>query len=302
MNMLKKVTAVILLLMGTYIHKNFAQSAPDSTVTDTLPSFDSYLQKADLSQARPFPYPKTNPANIRMYARIWRVIDLADSSNAILAIPGHSLMEAIMKGLTTGKLTPYEKDDFKKKLTAKQGSMRFTDSVLVPKFDKDGNQISSKMVLNDFNPDRITRFRIEEDVYFDRQRGKVDTRIIGLAPMMNITGTADLPANMASAPAFWLYFPQLRFALVQEDVSEPDKGIFDVTLDDVFMQQKFSAYLIRQFSPGNAESGQLDPGSPEALKLQQKIADLKKNIWKNPRGINDKNLVNQTQNNKEEKP
>ncbi|WEA03178.1 hypothetical protein [Mucilaginibacter sp. SJ] len=302
MNMLKKVTAVVLLLMGTCIHKNFAQALPDSAVTDTLPSFDSYLQKADLSQARPFPYPKTNPANIRMYARIWRVIDLADSANAILAIPGHSLMEAIMKGLSKGKLTPYEKDDFKKKLTAKQGSMRFTDSVLVPKFDKDGNQISSKMVLNDFNPDRITRFRIEEDVYFDRQRGKVDTRIIGLAPMMNITGTADLPANMASAPAFWLYFPQLRFALVQEDVSEPDKGIFDVTLDDVFMQQKFSAYLIRQFSPGNAESGQLDPGSPEALKLQQKIADLKKNIWKNPRGINDKNLVNQTQNNKEEKP
>jgi gliding motility associated protien GldN len=300
--MLKKVTAVILLLMGTCIHKNFAQALSDSAVTDTLPSFDSYLQKADLSQARPFPYPKTNPANIRLYARIWRVIDLADSSNAILSIPGHSLMEAIMKGLMKGKLTPYEKDDFKKKLTAKQGSMRFTDSVLVPKFDKDGNQISSKMVLNDFNPDRITRFRIEEDVYFDRQRGKVDTRIIGLAPMMNITGSADLPANMSSAPAFWLYFPQLRFALVQEDVSEPDKGIFDVTLDDVFMQQKFSAYLIRQFSPGNAESGQLDPGSPEALKLQQKIADLKKNIWKNPRGINDKNLVNQTQNNKEEKP
>jgi gliding motility associated protien GldN len=302
MNMLKKVTAVVLLLMGTCIHKNFAQALSDSAVTDTLPSFDSYLQKADLSQARPFPYPKTNPANIRLYARIWRVIDLADSSNAILSIPGHSLMEAIMKGLTKGKLTPYEKDDFKKKLTAKQGSMRFTDSVLVPKFDKDGNQISSKMVLNDFNPDRITRFRIEEDVYFDRQRGKVDTRIIGLAPMMNITGSADLPANMSSAPAFWLYFPQLRFALVQEDVSEPDKGIFDVTLDDVFMQQKFSAYLIRQFSPGNAESGQLDPGSPEALKLQQKIADLKKNIWKNPRGINDKNLVNQTQTNKEEKP
>jgi hypothetical protein len=300
--MLKKVTAVILLLMGTCIHKNFAQALSDSAVTDTLPSFDSYLQKADLSQARPFPYPKSNPASIRLYARIWRVIDLADSSNAILSIPGHSLMEAIMKGLMKGKLTPYEKDDFKKKLTAKQGSMRFTDSVLVPKFDKDGNQISSKMVLNDFNPDRITRFRIEEDVYFDRQRGKVDTRIIGLAPMMNITGSADLPANMSSAPAFWLYFPQLRFALVQEDVSEPDKGIFDVTLDDVFMQQKFSAYLIRQFSPGNAESGQLDPGSPEALKLQQKIADLKKNIWKNPRGINDKNLVNQTQNNKEEKP
>jgi hypothetical protein len=303
MNMLKKVTAVILLLMGTCIQKNWAQAAhPDSTVTDTLPSFDSYLQQADLSHARPFPYPKTNPANIRLYARIWRIIDLADSSNAILTIPGNSLMEAIMKGLSKGKLTPYEKDDFKKKLTAKEGSMRFTDSVLVPKFDKDGNQISSKMVLNDFNPDRITRFRIEEDVYFDRQRGKVDTRIVGLAPMMDISGSANLPPGMATAPAFWLYFPQLRFTLVQEDVSEPDKGIFDVTLDDIFMQQKFSAYLVRQFSPGTPDSGQLDPGSPEALKLQQKIAELKKSIWKAPRGINDKNLINQTQNNKEEKP
>jgi hypothetical protein len=225
---------------------------------------------------------------------------LADTANSILTTPGKSLIENIMKGIAAGKLTPYEMDDFKKKLTAKQGELRFADSVLVPIFDKDGNQISSKMALNDFNPNKVGHFRIKEDVFFDRQRGRMEIRIVGLAPMMAISTSADLPANMASTPAFWLYFPQLRYTLVQEDVSNPDKDVFDITLDDVFMQHKFSAKLVRYASPGGTQTDLLDPGSTEALLLEKKIADLKKHIWQNPRGINEKNLVN-TDNKKEDK-
>ena len=281
----------------------FAQLAPaDTLLIDTLPAFDSQLLAVDRSSVRPFPYPKTNPANIRMYARVWRVIDLDDSANAILTIPGHSLMETIMNNIRAGKLTPYQKDDFKVKLTAKQGELRFADSVLVPKFDKDGNQVSSKMVLNEFNPDKIRKFRIEEDVFFDRQRGKVDTRIIALAPMMNLATTADLPANMATTPAFWLYFPQLRYALIKQDLSDPDRNLFDVTMDDVFMQHKFKAYLIKEFSPGGTQTEQLDPGSPEAARLEEKLASLGKNIWKNPKGVDDKKLAQTPDKKKEEKP
>jgi hypothetical protein len=211
-------------------------------------------------------------------------------------------MEVIMRGIDKGKLTPYEKDDFKTRLSAKQGKTRFADSVLVPTFDNDGNQISSKMVQNEFNPDKITKFRIEEDVFFDKQRGRVDTRIVGLAPLMNINTSADLPADIASTPAFWLYFPQLRYALVQQDVSDPGRGIFDVTMDDVFVQHKFAAYLIKEYSPGGAQTGQLEPGSAEAKMLEQKIAELKKSIWQNPKGVNQKNLTQRTENKKEEKP
>jgi gliding motility associated protien GldN len=291
---MKKIIIVIetLLLIGFGRSMGFAQHMmADSTLTDTLPAYDNLIKSADLGKARPFPYPKANAANIRLYAQIWRDIDLADTGNSILMIPGRSLMEDIMKGIKAGKLTPYEKEDFKKKLTAKQGELRFADSVLVPIFDKDGNQISSRMALNEFNPDKVRRFRIKEDVFFDRQRGRIDTRIVALAPMMHISTSADLADNLAFTPAFWLYFPQLRYTLVQEDVSNPDKEIFDFTMDDVFIQHKFSAYLVRQSSPGGIQSGQLEPGSTEALMLEQKIADLKKHIWQNPKGINEKNLV-----------
>jgi hypothetical protein len=288
---------------GLWVRVSFAQMAPaDTLLTDTLPAYDTNLKAADRTGVRPFPYPRISQANIRLYARVWRVIDLDDTSNAILTIPGHSLMETIITNVRSGKLTPYEKDDFKTKLTARQGEMRFADSVLVPKFDKDGNQISSKMVLNEFNPDKIRKIRIEEDVFFDKQRGRVDTRIIALAPMLNLSTSANLPANYASAPAFWLYFPQLRYALIKEDLSDPDKNLFDVTMDDVIMQHKFKAYLVKEFSPGGTQTEQLDPGSPEALKLEEKLASLGKNIWKNPKGIDDKKPATEPDKKKEDKP
>jgi len=300
---MNRLLILTIAFTALWTRASFAQMAPaDSLLTDTLPAFDTNLQAADQSDARPFPYPRISQANIRLYARVWRVIDLDDTANAILDIPGRSLMETIMNNIRSGKLTPYEKDDFKTKMTAKQGEMRFADSVLVPKFDKDGNQVSSKMVLNEFNPEKIRKFRIEEDVFFDRQRGRVDTRIIALAPLLNLATSADLPANFASAPAFWLYFPQLRYALIKEDLSNPDKNLFDVTMDDVFMQHKFKAYLVREFSPGGLQTEQLDPGSPEALKLEEKLASLGKNIWKNPKGVDDKKQAKEPDKNKEDKP
>jgi gliding motility associated protien GldN len=300
---MKRIIILAITLAGLWSGLAIAQNLPaDTLVRDTMPAFDENLMANDPSGVRPFPYPKISQANIRLYARVWRVIDLDDTANAILTVPGRSLMETIMTNIKSGKLTPYEKDDFKKRLSAKDGELRFADSVLVPKFDKDGNQISSKMVLNDFNPDKIRKFRIEEDVFFDKQRGKVDTRIIAVAPMLNLSGTENLPANYATAPAFWLYFPQLRYALIKVDLSDPDKNIFDITMDDVFMQHKFNAYLVKLFSPGGAQTEQLDPNSPEAQKIEAKLASLNKNIWRNPRGVDDKKPIKKSDKTQEDKP
>jgi gliding motility associated protien GldN len=285
-------SAMFLVLAGSTVTRAQA-TLPDSTLRDTLPAYDNFLKATDLATARPFPSARINTANIRLYAITWRDIDLTDSANAMLVIPGNSLMQAIMKSIMAGKLTPYEKDDFKKKLTAKQGELRFADSVLIPVFDKDGNQVSSRMALNEFNPEKVSMYRVKEEVFFDKQRGKVDTRIIGLAPMMQISTSANLAANLSYTPAFWLYFPQLRYMLVQQDVTDPDKQLFDVTMDDVFMQHRFTAYLVMEASPGGLRTGLMEKGSPEALKIEKKLEELKKHIWQSPKGINDNNLVNQ---------
>ncbi|WP_134092131.1 gliding motility protein GldN [Olivibacter sp. XZL3] len=286
----------------TRIGEEMSQTTPDSALggqtgllQDTVPQSDGYYQVNDLHDAVPFAYPKVNQKNIRFYKRVWRDIDLKDEQNAIFAIPGASLMEGIMKGIKEGKLTPYnpEDDGFKTRLSAREGEARFTDSVLVPIFDNEGNQIDAKMTLNEFNPEKVTKFRIKEDIFFDKQRGKLETRIIGVAPLMTINSSAELADAVGETPAFWLYFPQLRYTLVQMDVSDPDRELYDMTMDDLFVQRKFSSRIVRQSSPNQqmqyATGEQSDDISPD--EIEDKIKLYKARLWRNPKGVNADELV-----------
>lgn len=286
----------ILLFLALYsfgcFHLN-AQERETSTETliDTIPTMDGFYQVNNLSDAVPFAYPKINLKNIRFYKRIWRDIDLKDERNFIFATPGASLIEAIMAGIQEGKLTPYspEDDSFKIKLTAREGQSRFADSVLVPIFDDEGNQIDSRMALNEFNPEKVTKFRIKEDLFFDKQRGRLETRIIGVAPLMDISTSAELAESIGSTPAFWLYFPQLRYTLVKIDVSDPEAGLYDMSMDDLFVQRKFDSKIIRETSPGGQQTQLALMDSTDIqdpVEIEDKIENYKKRIWAYPKGIN----------------
>lgn len=266
---------------------------------DTIPITDGFYQANNLEDAVPFAYPKVNMKNIRFYKRVWRDIDLSNEENYIYAIPGASLIEAIMQGINDGKLTPYspEDDTFKTKMTASQGVAQFADSVLVPIFDEEGNQIDAQMTLNEFNPQRVTKFRIKEDIFFDKQRGRLETRIIGVAPLMDISTSAELAEAVGSTPAFWLYFPQLRYTLVKVDVSDPDRGLYDMSMDDLFVQRKFASTIIRESSPSAMRqeaqyAENVLEQRQEAQQIEDKLEAYKERLWSAPKGVNPEELEN----------
>lgn len=289
---------------STVINQTVIQMRDDSTMqvpqgevlSDTIPTTDGFYQVNNLEDAVPFAYPEVNLKNIRFYKRVWRDIDLKDERNFIYAVPGNSLMEVIMKGIETGKLTPYnpEDDSFKGKLSASEGMARFADSVLVPIFDDEGNQIDSRMTLNEFNPERVTKFRIKEDIFFDKQRGRLETRIIGVAPLMDITTSSELATSVGSTPAFWLYFPQLRYSLVKVDISDPDRGLYDMTMDDLFVQRKFASKIVRESSPGMLQqatfAGTDSLQTDNSQVLEDKLDAYKKKLWTTPKGVKAENL------------
>ncbi|WET70800.1 gliding motility protein GldN [Sphingobacterium sp.] len=268
---------------------------------DTIPLTDGFYQANNMEDAVPFAYPEVNKKNIRFYKRVWRDIDLKDEKNSILAIPGNSLIEVVMKAIEKGKLSLYSPNDdsFKGRLSAQEGMARFADSVLVPIFDGEGNQIDSKMALNEFDPARVTKFRIKEDIFFDKQRSRLETRIIGVAPLMNITTSAELAESVGATPAFWLYFPQLRYSLIQVDISDPDKGLYDMTMDDFFVQNKFASTIVRESSPGmlqNVKDTENGGQQLDGQKVEEKLEAYKKKLWSNPKGVKAEELEgNQTQ-------
>ncbi|MDR0261955.1 MAG: gliding motility protein GldN [Sphingobacterium sp.] len=281
--------------------------ASGEIIPDTIPLTDGFYQANNMEDAVPFAYPEVNKKNIRFYKRVWRDIDLKDEKNNVLAIPGSSLIEVVMKAIEKGKLSLYSPDDdsFKGRLSAQEGMARFADSVLVPIFDGEGNQIDSKMALNEFDPARVTKFRIKEDIFFDKQRSRLETRIIGVAPLMNITTSAELAESVGATPAFWLYFPQLRYSLIQVDISDPDKGLYDMTMDDFFVQNKFASTIVRESSQGMLQNLKETENGGQQLdgkKVEEKLDAYKKKLWSNPKGVKAEELEgNQAQTDAQQK-
>ncbi|SEM05254.1 gliding motility associated protien GldN [bacterium A37T11] len=268
----------------------------DTTVLDTIPTGDGYYQAIDLMNNKPMPLPKLAMTNIRFYKRVYRDVDLKDEKNEVLSNPNTSLMAAIMDDLKKGKLSAYEDNAFKKRLSAPAAEARFTDSVLVPEFDDDGNQINSHMELNEFNPEKVTRYRLKEDIFQDKIKGTIETRIIGVAPLMEIAGTEGVAGFSGAVPAFWLYYPQLRYTMAHIDISNQEEGLLDLTMDDLFLQRKFAGTIVPEYknltdtaaidTTGLAQNPQIDSDETE-----EKIASWKKDLWKYPNGVDSSKVV-----------
>ena len=227
-----------------------AQTAiKDSLPTDSLPPMDGYFKSEMFNNAKAYNYPTINSRDARFYKRIWRDIDVNDPKNALFNVPGATLAEIILEGLRNGKLSAYDPSatnndsTFAKRITVLNAMSRFQDSTMVDQFDSNGNKLGSKMVLNDFNPASITKFRTKEDIYFDKKRSMVVTRIIGIAPLKSIQAAGT---TVGEAPVFWLYFPQCRDFFATKDVSDPDRNLYDTSLDDIFLQRRFTSVIVRE--------------------------------------------------------
>jgi len=114
--------------------------------------------------------------------------------NANFGSPKSRLIDIIIDAVMAGELTAYDptpsKDDpngdsFKTILPINQVMARFGgDSVLVEKFDENGDVISSGYEARVFSGEDVLKFRIKEDWIFDKQRSVFEPRIVGIAPLI----------------------------------------------------------------------------------------------------------------------
>jgi gliding motility associated protien GldN len=255
----------------------------DFTLDTARPS-DGFYKQTSLRGAKPFAFPKENKNNIKFYKRLWREIDLTDSVNKIFAVPGETLMQLIMDAIKYGKLIPYADEGFKTQLTYKKVMKIFTDSVIVPTFDSiSGEQTGTRTVFNDFNPDSVTKFEIKEDIYFDKTRGRVITQIIGLAPVRKVKTTTG--EYLGDQRPFWLYFPQCRNLFAAREVIDPQRDIYNISYDDLFIQRNFRTRIVKESNPADLRIRDKYPNDEKKQKLEsdrieRELNNYKKNLWR----------------------
>lgn len=218
---------------------------------------DGTFIKENTATRRAIPYDHLREADVMLAMRVWRQIDLREKVNLPLYYPlepaqgRKCLFDVIRDGLLkNGSLTAYDvgvlgqDDAFTKPLTALEvdALLNRVDSVDTPSLDDPDAMIRVGVPAN-IGPSVITRYQLKEDWIFDKQRGVMEVRIIGLAPMREVrTETGEL---LGHAPLFWLYFPELRYVLANEPIFNRQNDGQQRTFDHFFQERSFSSTITK---------------------------------------------------------
>ncbi len=273
---------------------------PDTSHTDGLVADTSLLAYIDfpldstrpvdgmykiplLRGAKPFAFPRQDRNNIKFYKRLWRTIDLTDSVNKMFAVPGETLIAIIMESIKKGKLIAYKDEKFTSRLTYSQVMKQFADSETVSTYDDNGQEIGTKTIFKDFNPDSVTKFELKEDIYFDKTRGRLITQMIGLAPIKKLKTSSG--EYITDLHPFWLYFPQCRVPFASREIYDTQRDIYNISYDDIFIQRQFKTRIVKESNPSEMTIKDKFPNDEakqiaESDRIEREIEAFKKSIWK----------------------
>ncbi len=253
-------------------------------VLDTTRPVDGFYKQPLLRGAKAFAFPDENKYNIKFYKRLWRQIDLTDSVNRVFSMPGQTLMSIIMDALKAQKIVAYSDEGFTKAMSYQKVLRVLSDSTIVTDLDSlTGDAIGSHSVYVPFNPDSVTKLEIKEDIFYDKIRGRLITRIIGLSPIKKVKSSAG--DVIGEQHPFYLYFPQCRNVLASREVFDTQRDIYDMSYDDLFISHNFKTLIVKESNPGDLRikdkyPNDEDKQKQEAERIERELRDYKKNLWK----------------------
>jgi len=203
---------------------------------------DDILNKTLLEQGRVLDYEPLREIDVLWEKRIWRVIDTREKMNQPFRNTGRPFFTILQELAEAGDILVFDDEKFKNPLGAdKLISMTNTIDTTTT-YDPETYEEKIVITNSPLDPSQITRYRIKEVWYFDKESSVMKVRILGIAPIRDYfeetTGTLKY-----SAPLFWVYYPKIRHQLARERVANDFNDIAPMSWYDLFEQRFFASFI-----------------------------------------------------------
>lgn len=212
---------------------------------------DEAVETKDIRDRSPLAYEHLRVDDAVYRHKIWREIDAREKINLPFRYAADEnngnqrFISIILKALQDGEVTAFDPidDRFTTPLTIGQISTRIgggKDSVAV--YDSIGN-VHYELKVREINFDSFYKFRVKEEVVFDKEASRLFWRILGIAPVRNVYSSAG--DYIGPQVAFWVYYPDMRPVLAKYETYNGKNYGARTTWEELFENRMFSGRIIK---------------------------------------------------------
>jgi gliding motility associated protien GldN len=231
--------------------------------------------------------------------KVWREIDTREKMNLPFRYSADDdngnqrfisiLFKAIQDGPDNGGVTVFSgiDDRFTTPLTvAEVAKVVAGESVTVPITDSLGNVVSYKTTAAEVNLDSFYKFRIKEEVIFDKESSRLFWRILGIAPLKNVITSSGV--NLGETELFWVYYPDMRPIFAKYEVYNGKNYGARMSWEELFESRMFYGRIIKSTLDNpydqylKNQMGLKDNTILQLLEgdaIKNKIFDYEQNLW-----------------------
>jgi hypothetical protein len=125
----------------------------------------------------------------------------------LLTTKNPRIMNMLYEDLKKGLITAYDPDDKTRKKKLKDVFQRIATEVMIQDYDSLGNATATRKIKQEVNPDSIYNFKISQDVYFDREKEVLISKIQSVTIQASIITSTGI--NLGLGDIAIIYYDKL---------------------------------------------------------------------------------------------
>ncbi|HUM46506.1 MAG TPA: gliding motility protein GldN [Chitinophagales bacterium] len=270
-----RVMQVLLIMLLAVAGRSYGQA------NETMPR-DLFYDKVAPLEKEVIPYDNIREADVLWQKRIWRIIDSREKMNLPFKYEGidwkdlKPLVFILRDAAVSGEITVYQEDNFKTvKLPADVAKIGAGNDT-IQLTDLDGNYLKDTVLVREFDPTKVSKYRIKEDWFFDEETSSMQVRIMAIAPLYY-----DDQIQL-DLPMFWAYYPAVRNVFVKQEVFNARNDAVRLTWEDLFEMRLFTSYIYKESNVFDRRIQDYATGTDalrESDRIKQDIFEYEHDVW-----------------------
>lgn len=269
-------------------------SLPIRTVKKSLRP-DEAVETTVLRDRTPLPYEHLRADDAVYRHKIWREIDTREKINLPFRYAADEnggnqrFISILMQSIQDSLVTVFSSvdDRFTTPMTkAEVAKVIGGEPIDVPIYDSLGNLVGTKTMTPEVNLDSFYKFRIKEEVIFDKESSRLFWRILGIAPVKNIITSMGI--NLGETELFWVYYPDMRPVFAKYEVYNGKNFGARMSWEELFESRMFYGRIIKSTIDNPADlyiknvKGLSENGVLQLLEgenIKEKIFNYEQDLW-----------------------